>query len=127
PGRGDAAEVGGPCSQPVQHVRGRARGLAEARPDLPARTVSRACCAMPADKPRTSRYEADLDIEKRRKLGLPSQVLEQAGLVPGDRVHVQVRRDGRIVITPVTDLLSKYAGAIPGITAATRLQEQRDT
>jgi antitoxin component of MazEF toxin-antitoxin module len=81
---------------------------------------------VPADKPRTSRYEVDLDIEKRRKLGLPTQVLEQAGLTPGDRVHVQVRRDGRIVITPVTDLLGKYAGAIPGITAATRLQEQRD-
>jgi antitoxin component of MazEF toxin-antitoxin module len=81
---------------------------------------------VPADKPRTSRYEVDLEIEKRRKLGLPSQVLEQAGLEPGDRVHVQVRRDGRIMITPVTDLLDKYAGAIPGITAATRLEEQQD-
>jgi antitoxin component of MazEF toxin-antitoxin module len=80
---------------------------------------------VPADKPRTSRYEVDLEIEKRRKLGLPSELLAQAGLAPGDRVHVQVRRDGRIVITPVTDLLGKYAGAIPGITAATRLQEQR--
>ena len=67
----------------------------------------------------------DLEIEKRRKLGLTSELLTQAELAPGDRVHVQVRRDGRIVITPVTDLLDKYAGAIPGITAATRLQEQR--
>jgi hypothetical protein len=53
-------------------------------------------------------------------------MLEQAGLAPGDRVHVQVRRDGRIMITPVTDLLGKYAGAIPGIVAATRLEEQQD-
>jgi antitoxin component of MazEF toxin-antitoxin module len=81
---------------------------------------------VPADKPKSSRYEADLDIEKRRKLGLPGHVLEQAGLKPGDRVHVQVRRDGRIMITPMTDLLDKYAGAIPGITAVTRLEEQQD-
>jgi len=82
---------------------------------------------MPADKPKISRYEVDLDVEKRRRLGLPGEVLEQAGLNPGDRVHVQVRRDRRIVITPVTDLLGKYTGAIPGIAAATRLQEQRET
>jgi len=82
---------------------------------------------VPADKPRTSRYEVDLEIEKRRRLGLPSQVLEQAGLAPGDRAHVQVRRDGRIVVTPVKDLLGKYAGAIPGIAAATRIEEQRAT
>ena len=81
---------------------------------------------MPADKPTTSRYEVDIDVEKRRKLGLPGTVLDQAGLAPGDRVHVQVRRDGRIMITPVTDLLDKYAGAIPGIVAATRVQEQPD-
>jgi antitoxin component of MazEF toxin-antitoxin module len=84
------------------------------------------CRAVPTDKPKTSRYEADLEIEKRRKLGLPAQVLEQAGLAPGDRVHLQVRRDGRITITPVADLLDKYAGAIPGIVAATRLEEQPD-
>ena len=82
---------------------------------------------MPADKPRTSRYETDLETEKRRKLGLPTDVLEQAELTPGDRVHVQVRRDRRIVITPVTDLLEKYTGAIPGITAATKPQEQPET
>jgi len=81
---------------------------------------------VPPDKPRTSRYEVDLEIEKRRRLGLPSDVLEQAGLTTGDRVHVQVRRDGRIVITRVSDLLGKYAGAIPGIAAATRLEEQRE-
>ena len=80
---------------------------------------------MPPDKPRLSRYEVDIEVEKRRKLGLTDDLLAQAGLQPGDRVHVQVRRDGRIVITRVTDLLGKYVGAIPGISAATRLAEQR--
>jgi hypothetical protein len=81
---------------------------------------------VPVDKPRLSRYEIDIEVEKRRKLGLTDDLLQQAGLQPGDRVHVQVRRDGRIVITRVTDLLGKYIGAIPGISSATRLEEQRD-
>src|SRR5262249_12855269 len=95
-------------------------------PDLaPSAITALLSFAMPAEKPRTSRYEVDLEIEKRRRLGLPSDVLQQAGLVPGARVHVQVRRDGRIVITRVSDLLGKYAGAIPGIVNATKLEEQR--
>src|SRR5262249_42232107 len=114
-------------ARPPAHARPRAWSTARRhgprmRRNAPCRShVSR--CAVPADKPRTNRYEVDLDIEKRRRLGLPAEMLEQAGLEPGDRVHVQVRRDGRIVITPVTDLLGKYAGAIPGIAAAAR-QEQ---
>ncbi len=64
-------------------------------------------------------------MEKRRRVGLPAEVLENAGWVAGDRVHVQVRRDGRIVISRMTDLLGKYAGAIPGIAAATPVEEQR--
>src|SRR5262249_1848397 len=103
--------------------RPRTRGKPPSRPELRAG----ACCAVAVDKPRLSRYEADFDVEKRRKLGLPAQVLEQAGLAAGDRVHIHVRRDGRIMITPIADLLSKYAGAIPGIVAATRLEEQPDT
>ena len=78
---------------------------------------------MPADRPRTSRYETGCEVEKRRRVGLPDAVLAEAGLAPGDRVHVQVRRDGRVVITRVTDLLGKYAAAIPGIAAAARTEE----
>ena len=36
-----------------------------------------------------------MEVEKRRRLGLPREVLEQAAVQPGDRVYVQVRRDGR--------------------------------
>jgi antitoxin component of MazEF toxin-antitoxin module len=66
-----------------------------------------------------------VEVEKRRRVGLPREVLEQAGVQPGDRVHVQVRRDGRIVITPVADLLETYVGAIPGIAAAARAPQQQ--
>jgi bifunctional DNA-binding transcriptional regulator/antitoxin component of YhaV-PrlF toxin-antitoxin module len=78
---------------------------------------------VPADRPRSVRYEVDVEVETRRRLGLPREVLEQAGVEPGDRVHVQVRRDGRIVLTRVGDLLGTYVGAIPGIAAAARPPE----
>ena len=78
-----------------------------------------------ADRPKAGPVDVELEIEKRRKLGLPEAVLEQAGLMPGDRVQVQVRRDGRIVIVRMMDLLDRYVGAIPGIAAATDLEELR--
>jgi bifunctional DNA-binding transcriptional regulator/antitoxin component of YhaV-PrlF toxin-antitoxin module len=74
-----------------------------------------------ADKPKAAPADIEVEVEKRRKLGLPETVLELSGLKPGDRVQVQVRRDGRIVIVRLVDLLDKYAGAIPGISAATNL------
>jgi bifunctional DNA-binding transcriptional regulator/antitoxin component of YhaV-PrlF toxin-antitoxin module len=80
---------------------------------------------VPADRPRSVRYEVDVEVEQRRRLGLPREVLEQAGVEPGDRVHVQVRRDGRIVLTRVADLLGTYVGAIPGIAAAARPPERQ--
>jgi bifunctional DNA-binding transcriptional regulator/antitoxin component of YhaV-PrlF toxin-antitoxin module len=79
-----------------------------------------------ADRPKAVPTDIELEIEKRRKLGLPDAVLEQTGLKPGDRVQVQVRRDGRIVIVRLVDLLDKYAGAIPGISAATGPEEKRE-
>jgi bifunctional DNA-binding transcriptional regulator/antitoxin component of YhaV-PrlF toxin-antitoxin module len=57
----------------------------------------------------------DLEIEQRSRLGLPAEVLARANLRPGDRAVVQVRRDGRLVIAPLVELLDKYAGAIPGL------------
>jgi hypothetical protein len=67
----------------------------------------------------------ELEIEQRRKLGMPAEVLAMAGLRPGDRVQVQSRRDGRLVIIPMADLVEKYTGAIPGLSAAADLTEQR--
>jgi bifunctional DNA-binding transcriptional regulator/antitoxin component of YhaV-PrlF toxin-antitoxin module len=67
----------------------------------------------------------EVEVEQRRKLGLPAEVLLEAGLRPGDRVRIQRRRDGRLLIVPVTELLEKYSGAIPGLAAATSLSELR--
>jgi bifunctional DNA-binding transcriptional regulator/antitoxin component of YhaV-PrlF toxin-antitoxin module len=67
----------------------------------------------------------ELEVEVRRKLGLPSQALAAAGWRPGDRVQVQVRPDGRLVIVPMVDLVDKFVGAIPGLSTATDLAELR--
>ena len=67
----------------------------------------------------------DVEVEQRRKLGLPREALEAAGLRPGDRASIQVRRGGRLVIVPVVDLVEKYSGAVPGLSAATDLSESR--
>jgi len=67
----------------------------------------------------------DVEVEQRRKLGLPAEVLAAAGWRPGDRVQIQVRRDGRLVIVPMTELLDKYTGAVPGLTVAAKLDEGR--
>jgi bifunctional DNA-binding transcriptional regulator/antitoxin component of YhaV-PrlF toxin-antitoxin module len=59
-----------------------------------------------------------LQVEQRRRLGLPSEVLDKAGLSPEDRVFAEVRRDGRIILTPMAQILEKYSGAVPGLAIA---------
>jgi bifunctional DNA-binding transcriptional regulator/antitoxin component of YhaV-PrlF toxin-antitoxin module len=60
----------------------------------------------------------DVEIEPRRKLGLPVAVMAQAGLKPGDRMNIEVKRDGRLNLVPLTELLDKYSGAVPGLASA---------
>jgi antitoxin component of MazEF toxin-antitoxin module len=67
-----------------------------------------------------------IQVEQRRKLGLPAEILRQAQLHPGDQVQIQVRRDNRLVITRIANVADKYIGAAPGLTAATDLPELRD-
>jgi bifunctional DNA-binding transcriptional regulator/antitoxin component of YhaV-PrlF toxin-antitoxin module len=67
----------------------------------------------------------DVEVEQRRRLGLPSEALEAAGLRPGDRATIQVNRYGRLTIVPMTDLVEKYSGAVPGLSATTDLRESR--
>jgi bifunctional DNA-binding transcriptional regulator/antitoxin component of YhaV-PrlF toxin-antitoxin module len=67
----------------------------------------------------------EVEVEVRRKLGLPSEALAAAGWRPGDRVQIQARPDGRLVIVPMVDLVDKFVGAIPGLSAATDLTELR--
>jgi antitoxin component of MazEF toxin-antitoxin module len=66
-----------------------------------------------------------LQVERRRKLGLPADVLEQAELHPGDHVQVRVRADHHLAITRMTTVMDKYSGATPGLAAATNLPELR--
>jgi hypothetical protein len=69
--------------------------------------------ARPSDPP-------EVRIDKRRKVGLPEDVLARADLGPGDLVQVRVRRDGGILLTKVTDPLETLIGSAPGLSAAAR-------
>jgi len=77
-----------------------------------------------AEKSRTGPPEAAVD--KRGKVGLSREVLGQAGLKPGDRVSVQVRRDGGILLTKIADPLEALIGSAPGLSAAANLEAMRD-
>jgi antitoxin component of MazEF toxin-antitoxin module len=66
-----------------------------------------------------------LQVEQRRKLGLPADILERAQLRKGDHVHVRVRGDQYLVITRMTSIVDKYSGATPGLAAATNLPDLR--
>jgi hypothetical protein len=69
-------------------------------------------------------FEAEAEI--RRKLGLPHEALTAAGFVPGDRIQIQVR-PGRVLLQPMSDVIDKYLGAVPGLSAPTaQLPEPRD-
>jgi bifunctional DNA-binding transcriptional regulator/antitoxin component of YhaV-PrlF toxin-antitoxin module len=68
----------------------------------------------------------EAEIESRRKLGLPPEVLAASGLRPGQRVLVRPKRDSRLLVIPLADVIDKFAGAVPGLAAATNLKELRD-
>jgi len=68
----------------------------------------------------------EVELDRRHKIGLPPDVVERAELKAGDRLSIQVRRDGSVLLTKVTDPLEKFIGAAPGISGATNLEALRD-
>ena len=62
-------------------------------------------------------YTIDVTVEQRRALGLPASVLQHARLLVGEPVQIQVKSNRRVTIIPVSELLHKYTGAVPGITS----------
>jgi antitoxin component of MazEF toxin-antitoxin module len=68
----------------------------------------------------------EFEIEVRPKVGLPADVLAAVGLEPGARVQLQVRQDKRMVLVPVAEVVDRFAGAAPGLSAAANLAESRD-
>ena len=72
------------------------------------------------------RHRTETAIDKRGKVGLPVEVLEQAGMKPGDRLAVSVRRDGGILLTKIADPLEALIGSAPGLAVAANLETLRD-
>ena len=49
-------------------------------------------------------------ISRTNQVTLPVDALREAGLGPGDDVHVQVHGPGRLALVRTDDLVAKFAG-----------------
>ncbi len=65
-------------------------------------------------------------LSRKNQVTLPVAALHAAHVAPGDTFHVQVRGDGEILLVRDHDPLDEFIGSVPGLSAATNLQELRD-
>lgn len=56
---------------------------------------------------------------------LPVAALAAAHVSQGDELRVSAKGDGRILLERAFDPLDEFAGAIPGLAAATQLEKLR--
>ncbi|MGI9111288.1 MAG: AbrB/MazE/SpoVT family DNA-binding domain-containing protein [Gaiellaceae bacterium] len=49
-------------------------------------------------------------ISRRNQMTLPADALEAAGLAPGDDVRVAAVAPGRLILTPIDELVQEFAG-----------------
>jgi antitoxin component of MazEF toxin-antitoxin module len=50
-------------------------------------------------------------ISPRNEITIPADIMQEAGLVPGDDVRVLHTGPGRIEVVRTTDLIDSYAGS----------------
>jgi bifunctional DNA-binding transcriptional regulator/antitoxin component of YhaV-PrlF toxin-antitoxin module len=52
-------------------------------------------------------------LSGKNQVTIPVKVLREAGIVPGDAVRVRAVGRGRIEVERFTDLIDRFAGAMP--------------
>jgi AbrB family looped-hinge helix DNA binding protein len=66
-------------------------------------------------------------VSRKHQVTLPVRVLNEAGLAAGDEVVIRVTGRGRIEVERADDVISRFAGALPGGTYPPgHLEELRD-
>lgn len=65
-------------------------------------------------------------ISSKNQLTLPVDALGGAGLRAGDRVRVEVRGPGELLLVRVADPIDGYAGSLTGLYGPGYLDELRD-
>jgi len=65
-------------------------------------------------------------ISSKNQLTLPVEALGGAGLRAGDRLRVEVRGPGELLLVREVDPIDRYAGSLTGIYGPGYLDELRD-
>ena len=52
-------------------------------------------------------------ISARRQVTIPTKILEETGLKPGDELRVEAAGTGRMTLVREDDVIGRYAGTIP--------------
>ena len=64
-------------------------------------------------------------VSVKHQITLPVAVMREAGIEVGDELYVRTDGEGRVVLVRERDRIDHWAGAFPGLTAATDLEELR--
>ena len=73
-----------------------------------------------------SRRPGRTRISQKNQATIPVEALRQAGLGPGDELHVESAGPGRITLVRVDDPIERFAGALTGVYPPGYLEDLRD-
>ncbi|HSW43306.1 MAG TPA: AbrB/MazE/SpoVT family DNA-binding domain-containing protein [Patescibacteria group bacterium] len=72
------------------------------------------------------RRRGQTTVSSKNQVTLPVDALARAGLATGDRLDVEVRGPGELVLRRVDDALERFAGALTGVYRRGELDDLRD-
>jgi bifunctional DNA-binding transcriptional regulator/antitoxin component of YhaV-PrlF toxin-antitoxin module len=78
-----------------------------------------------ANEVKVKRRRGYTRLSAKHQVTIPVDALAKADVNVGDRLQVTVR-NGEIVLTPETDVIERYAGALTGLYPPGYLDELRD-
>lgn len=74
----------------------------------------------------TRKRDGKVRITSQGQVSIPRQAMREAGLKPGDTLQANVDEHGNIVLSPVQDLVARFAGSVKGGMTQEDLQRMRD-
>ena len=72
------------------------------------------------------RRRGQTTVSSKHQVTLPVDALARAGLATGDRLAVEVRAPGELVLRRVDNALERFAGALTGVYQRGELDHLRD-
>jgi bifunctional DNA-binding transcriptional regulator/antitoxin component of YhaV-PrlF toxin-antitoxin module len=72
------------------------------------------------------RRRGQTTVSSKNQVTLPVDALARAGLATGDRLDVEVRGPGELVLRRVEDALEQFAGTLTGVYRPKELDDLRD-